>query len=101
MKNYNELIETTKDRITLLATLNVFQPINLGELKNALTEQMKGKDIELILSSLMKSGYVIREQDEYIVSQKGLQSVRSSSLKRDRDIKRMLHLASKTRGGKG
>jgi predicted transcriptional regulator len=101
MKTYSELIEFVKDRITLLATLNVFQPLNLVELKNALEEQMKGRDIEAILASLMTSGYVIKQQDEYVVSQKGLKSVRPSLLKRQRDIKRMLYLASKTRGGKG
>lgn len=99
MQSPGSLIETTRDRLTLLVTLNVFQPVTLGEISTSLSKQMKGKNIEDILTALVDSGYVIKTQNNYIVSQKGLHLLGASPLKKRRDIERLLHLSSRSRRG--
>jgi len=92
-------METTQDRLTLLATLNVFQPLTLDEMNNSLSKQMKGKTIEDILKALVDTGYVIKTRNNYIVSQKGLHLLGASTLKKRRDTERLLYLSRKSKRG--
>jgi len=43
LESPESLIETTRDRLTLLITLNVFQPVTQDELNSSLSKLMKGK----------------------------------------------------------
>ncbi len=88
-----------QDKFTLLTTLNVFQPCTLDEIRSGLSKQMKGKNIESILTSLMDSGYVIKTRNNYVVSQSGLHALSTSPLSKRRDIQRMLYLASRSKRG--
>jgi hypothetical protein len=43
LESPESVIETTRDRLTLLITLNVFQPVIQDELNSSLSKLMKGK----------------------------------------------------------
>ena len=93
------MVEKVRDRLTLLITLNVFQPLTFDEIKSGLSKQIKGADVEQTLASLIDSGYIIKIGNGYIVSQRGLNVLTESSLKKRRDIQRMLYLSGRSKRG--
>lgn len=99
MNAHDSVVESVNDRYTVLTTVNVFQPVTHEEIVTSLSRRLKGGNIENILASLMESGHIMDTRDGYIVSQRGIQALGRSPLRKRRDMQRLLYLASRSKRG--
>lgn len=90
-----------REKLLLLSTLNVLEPLTLKEIESELSDRISKNRIKDIVDLLVKGNYIRRNSnDEYIVSYRGIQAFTRSPLKRERDIQRMLFLSKSVRRGK-
>ena len=101
MESRKQATATLTDKFVLLSTLNVLQPMTIDEIHAELSKYLKG-GVEDVLNSLIESRHVTKvSQDQYVLSLKGIRAAGKSSLKKKRDIRRMLYLANRSKRGRG
>lgn len=94
-------VKTIKEKVLLLSTLNVLEPLTLKEIESELSDRISKNRIKDIVDSLVKDNYTRRNSNgEYILSYRGIHAFTRSPLKRERDIQRMLFLSKSVRRGK-
>ena len=94
-------VKTTKEKLLLLSTLNVLDPLTLKEIESELSDRISKNRIKDIVELLVKDNYIRRNSnDEFNVTYRGIHAFTRSPLKRERDIQRMLFLHKSTRRGK-
>lgn len=94
-------VKTIRNRLLILSTLSVLEPLTLKEIEVELSDRINKKQIEDIIESLVKEEYIRRNSsNEYNLSYRGIRAFARSPLKRERDIQRMLFLSKSVRGGK-
>jgi len=80
------------DKLVLLNALNILQPTSLKQLQDWLDGEMKPSQVKDTLDFLFKNTLAIKLSDEeYVVSNKGLNALRPQLRKR-RDVNRMYYL---------
>jgi hypothetical protein len=93
-------IKRVRDRIALLSTLNVLQPMTAEEIVSGLSQHLSIDNAGDVLHSLMDDGLVRKNsEDKYVVSQRWLKTSGISSLRKARDKQRLLYLANRSRRG--
>lgn len=94
-------VKTVRERLLLLSTLNVLEPLTLEGLEIELSDRISKNRIKDIVELLVKENYIRRNSNhEYILSYRGIRAFTRSPLKRERDIQRMLFLNKPVRRGK-
>lgn len=96
-----------KNRVLVLASINVLQPVtkrnlvkSLEEINNEETSNIV-EDIEVILDELNDAGFIKKERGWYRTTYKGISLFTSKKAKQIRDTQRIFYLleTSKQRGG--
>lgn len=86
------------DRLALLSTLNVFQPMSLSEIESGLRRILKGHNSKDVLDYLVSRRLVLEvSEDQYVVSPRGLKAF-GPLLRKTRDLRRLLYLTNLSKG---
>lgn len=94
-------VKAIRERLLLLSTLNVLEPLTLEEIESQLSDRISKNRIKDIVESLARDNYIrTNSNNEYVLSYRGIRAFARSPMKRERDIQRMLFLSKSVRRGK-
>ena len=95
-----ELIKTTHDKITLLSTLNVLQPMKRDDIVTGLAETLHIEKVGELFDSLLHDALIIETSDgQYVVSQRWLKTANAAPLRKARDQQRLYQLFDRSKKG--
>lgn len=89
-----------RKKLLVLAAVNVFQPVVWRELLGALSPELDARELRAGVGALRREGLVRRSSGGgYVVTRRGRDTLPAGSVRKQRDVSRLLYLFERSRGG--